>query len=80
MQIFVLLIWFASIGFGLASAIFWLRAARVRSPEKVAATWDGGGPLQQLADAVGRQSTLNATAAWTAAVSMLLQGVLVWLV
>ena len=66
----------ASILLGIASAFFWLQAARVRSPAKVAATWDGGGPLQELADAVLKQSGLNAKAAVAAAGAVLLQAIL----
>ncbi len=67
----------ASILLGIASAFFWLQAARVRSPAKVAATWDGGGPLQELADAVLKQSGLNAKAAVAAAGAVLLQAILI---
>jgi hypothetical protein len=75
MTIAVELIRWSSILLGIASAFLWLRAARVRSPEKVAATWDGGGPLQELADAVLKQSSLNSKAALAAAGSVLLQAV-----
>jgi hypothetical protein len=48
MTIAVELIRWSSILLGIASAFFWLRAARVRSPEKVAVTWDGEGPLSRV--------------------------------
>ena len=67
---------FISIGFGFASAIFWACAASIKLPEKVAATWNGGGPIQEMADALQKQIKFNARAAMCAALAVALQAIL----
>jgi hypothetical protein len=70
---FIELARWASICFGTLSAVFWFWAAAARSPRKMMTVYGGPGPIQDLADAVRKQSLLNGYGAISAAIAMFAQ-------
>lgn len=74
---------FASGASGVAAifaAFLWWWSASIKSPEKITSGYGGtGGSMQELGDAIRKQSRLSAWAARFAALSAILQAVSSWL-
>jgi hypothetical protein len=66
----------ASAVMAVVDAGLWLKSATIKTPEKINSGYGGsGGSMQQLGDAIRRQSRWSAGAAIAAAIAALLQAV-----
>ncbi len=67
---------FAAAGLAFVAAAFWLSSARIKLPTEITVGFGGsGGSVQELGDALRRQSRLSACAAVSAGVASICEGV-----